>query len=95
MARKTIEARLAEIEVQRKTLKARLDQQERKHDMRRKMLLGAFVLHGLTEDHQEETSNHIRDWLRRDLPGFITRDADKHLFTDLLKASPKNPEGDR
>ncbi len=47
MARKSIEERLAQIEVQRKTLKARLGQQERKDDTRRKVLLSALVLHRL------------------------------------------------
>ena len=44
MARKTIEQRLAELDAQRATLKARLGKQERANDTRRKVLLGALVV---------------------------------------------------
>ena len=84
MARKTIETRLAEIEAEKKTLKARLSKQERAHDTRRKVLLGALVLHRL-EAGKDEFSRRLGDWLRRELPGFLTRDVDKELFADLLK----------
>ena len=84
MARKTIEQRLAELDVQRATLKARLNKQERARDTRRKVLLGALVLHRL-EHGRDELSRALPDWLRRELPGFITRDGDKELFDDLLK----------
>ena len=88
VARKTIEMRLAEIEAQRKTLQARLSKQERAHDTRRKVLLGALVLHRLEASKDEEFSRRLGDWLRRELPGFLTRDADKELFADLLKPPP-------
>ena len=55
VARKTIETRLAEIEAQKKTLKARLSKQERAHDTRRKVLLGALVLHRLQAGKDEES----------------------------------------
>ena len=84
MARKTIEQRLAELDVQRATLKARLNKQERARDTRRKVLLGAIVLHRL-EHGRDELSRALPDWLRRELPGFLTRDGDKELFDDLLK----------
>lgn len=84
MARKTIEQRLAQIDAQRKTLKARLGKQERTEDTRRKVLLGALVLHRLDEDRDGEFSKRLSEWLRRELPGFLTRDADKELFADLL-----------
>ncbi|MGV1768404.1 mobilization protein [Rhizobium rhizogenes] len=94
MARKSIEERLAQIEAQRKTLKARLGKQERKDDTRRKVLLGALVLHRLGEDRDGEFSKRLGlgEWLRRELPGFLTRDADKELFADLLKASTEDPQ---
>lgn len=41
MARKSIEERLAQLDAQRATLKARLGKQERANDTRRKVLLGA------------------------------------------------------
>ncbi len=84
MARKTIEQRLAELDAQRATLKARLGKQERANDTRRKVLLGALVLHRL-ETGKDEISRALPDWLRRELPGFLTRDGDKELFADLLK----------
>ena len=88
VARKTIEMRLAEIDAQRKTLQARLSKQERAHDTRRKVLLGALVLHRLEASKDEEFSRRLGDWLRRELPGFLTRDGDKELFADLLKPPP-------
>ena len=84
MARKTIEQRLAELEAQRATLKARLGKQERARDTRRKVLLGALVLHRL-ETGRDDFSKNLASWLRRELPSFLTRDGDKELFADLLK----------
>ncbi len=86
MARKSIEERLAQLDAQRVALKARLTQQERKNDTRRKVLLGALVLHRL-ETGKDEFSRNLGDWLRRELPGFLTRDGDKELFADLIGAS--------
>ncbi|CCV09495.1 putative mobilization protein C [Mesorhizobium metallidurans STM 2683] len=85
MARKTIEQRLAELDAQRASLKARLGKQERANDTRRKVLLGALVLHRLENANDPEFTKRLSDWLRRELPGFLTRDGDKELFTDLLK----------
>lgn len=87
MARKTIEQRLAELDAQRATLKARLSKQERARDTRRKVLLGALVLHRL-EHGRDEISRALPEWLRRELPGFLTRDIDKELFADLLGGPP-------
>ena len=87
MARKTIEQRLAELDAQRATLKAWLGKQERAHDTRRKVLLGALVLHRL-ETGKDEISHALPDWLRRELPGFLTRPGDKELFADLIANAP-------
>ena len=84
MARKTIEMRLAEIEAQKKTLKARLSKQERANDTRRKVLLGELVLHHLKARPDEKFSRRLEDFLRRILPRVLTRDVDKDLFADLL-----------
>jgi hypothetical protein len=84
MARKTIAQKLAELEARKKTLQARLGKQERAHDTRRKVLLGALVLHRL-ENGRDDFSKGLGDWLRRELPGFLARDTDKELFVDLLK----------
>ena len=84
MARKTIEMRLAEIEAQGKTLKARFRKQERANDTRRKVLLGGLVLHHLNAQPDEKFSRRLEDFLRRILPRVLTRDVDKDLFADLL-----------
>jgi hypothetical protein len=87
MPRKSIEERLAQIDVQRKTLMARLGKQERTDDTRRKVLLGAFVMHRL-EHGSDPFSRSLSDWLRRELPGFLTRDLDRQLFTEFFAPSP-------
>ena len=84
MARKSIEERLAQLDAQRSALKARLGKQERANDTRRKVLLGALVLHRLENSNDADFTKRLGDWLRRELPGFLTRDGDKELFTDLL-----------
>lgn len=93
MARKTIEQRLAELDAQRSALKARLSKQERANDTRRKVLLGALVLHRLDNAKDEEFSRRLREWLKRELPGFLTRPGDKDLFDDLFAAAPATGEG--
>lgn len=87
MARRTIVERLAQIEAQKKTLQARLGRQERAHDTRRKVLLGALVLQRLEAGHDPAFTQRLADWLRRELPGFLTREADKALFADLIGPS--------
>lgn len=84
MARKTIKQRLAELDAQRSALKARLSKTERNNDMRRKVLIGSLVLHHLETSDDQECNKQLGDWLRRELPGFLTRDSDKALFTDLI-----------
>lgn len=84
MARKSIEQRLAELDAQRSALKARLGKQERANDTRRKVLLGALVLHRLENSNDPDFTNRLTAWLRKELPGFLTRDGDKELFADLL-----------
>src|SRR5271165_4108089 len=76
--------RLAEIEAQEKTLKARLRKQERANDTRRKVLLGGLVLHHFNAQPDEKFSRRLEDFLRRILPRVLTRDVDKDLFADLL-----------
>ena len=89
MARKTIEQRLAELDAQRASLKARLGKQERANDTRRKVLLGALVLHRLENANDPDFTRRLGDWLRKELPNFLTRDGDKELFADLLANAPK------
>jgi hypothetical protein len=93
MARLPIEQQIAQLEERTKTLKARMAKQDRAKDTRRKILLGSLVLHRLEQNGDGEFSKRLGDWLKRELPGFLTRDEDKALFPDLLSgnadSSPK------
>jgi hypothetical protein len=84
MTRRTIEQRLAQLEAQKKTLQARLGRQERARDTRRKVLLGALVLHRLQSEKPDTSSAWLRTWLSSELPAFLTRDMDKALLADLM-----------
>ena len=88
MARRSIAERLAQLDAQKKALQARLGKQDRASDTRRKVLLGALVLQRLATPDDMEFTERLRDWLRRELPGFLTRDADKALLADLIAAPP-------
>ncbi len=57
-------------------------------DTRRKVLLGALVLHRLENGKDEEFSRRLSEWLKRELPDFLTRDGDKELFADLIGNVP-------
>lgn len=89
MAKRSITERLAQLEAQRKNLQSKLGKQERARDTRRKVLLGALVLHRL-EKGQDEYSKKLGDWLNKELPTFLTRADDKALFDDLLGEGPVN-----
>ncbi|TBB83898.1 mobilization protein [Rhizobium ruizarguesonis] len=91
VARKTIGERLAQLEAQRKTLQIRLGKQERAIDTRRKVLIGALVLHRLENDRDVQFAGGIAEWLRRELPKFLTREGDRDLFDDLLKPQANEP----
>ncbi|WP_162791774.1 mobilization protein [Agrobacterium tumefaciens] len=94
MARKTIAQRLAELDAQRSALKARLSKTERNNDTRRKVLIGSLVLHHLETSNDQDFKQQLGEWLRRELPGFLTRDNDKALFADLIgPALPGTGEG--
>lgn len=88
MAGKTVEQRIAQLDARRAALKARLNNQNRADDTRRKVLLGALVLHRLEEGH-DDFSRSLQGWLQRELPGFLTRERDAVLFDDLLKPPRK------
>jgi hypothetical protein len=84
MAKRSIAERLAQLEAQRKTLQTKLGKQERAKDTRRKVLLGAFVLYRLEKGQDAFSKEHLPTWLKKELPGFITREDDWALFADLL-----------
>ena len=48
------------------------------------VLLGALVLPRLEKGQDAFSKEQLPDWLRRELPGFITRDDDAALFPDLI-----------
>jgi hypothetical protein len=91
MTRRTIEQRLAQLDAQKKTLQARLGKQERARDTRRKVLLGALVLHRLQSNTVDTSSAWLRAWLASELPTFLTRDIDKALLADLMSAPSPAP----
>ncbi|TBB16744.1 mobilization protein (plasmid) [Rhizobium ruizarguesonis] len=91
MARKTIGERLAQLEAQRRTLQIRLSKQERAIDTRRKVLIGALVLHRLENDRDVQIGGGLAAWLRSELPKLLTRDGDRDLFDDLLKPQANEP----
>lgn len=84
MSRKSITERLAQLEAQKKTLQARLTKQERARDTRRKVLLGALILQRLEDGRDQVMAGQLDSWLKRELPGFLTREADVALFDDIL-----------
>nr|WP_236774087.1 mobilization protein [Agrobacterium tumefaciens] len=86
---------MAELDAQRSALKARLSKTERNNDTRRKVLIGSLVLHHMETSNDQEFSAQLGTWLRRELPGFLTRDNDKALFADLIgPAQPGTGEND-
>jgi hypothetical protein len=91
MARRTIEQRLAQLDAQKKTLQARLGKQDRARDTRRKVLLGALVLHRSQTDTADPSSAWLRTWLASELPTFLARDMDKLLLSDLMTAPAEAP----
>jgi hypothetical protein len=93
MAKRSISERLAQLEAQRKNLQSKLGKQERARDTRRKVLLGALILHRL-EKGQDEFSKRLGDWLNRELPGFLTREDDKALFADLVGDKPRSSKAE-
>ena len=84
MAKRSIAERLAQLEAERKTLQGKLSKQERAKDTRRKVLLGAFVLHRLEKGQDAFSKEELPAWLKKELPGFITREDDAALFADLI-----------
>lgn len=88
--RKPIEQRIRELEEQKKALQSRLEKQQRAETTRRRMLLGSFVLERLEQegdDGQQQGAmdgKQLRQWLAREFPAYLSRDADRLLFVDLL-----------
>jgi hypothetical protein len=94
MAKRSIAERLEQLEAQRKTLQIKLGKQERARDTRRKVLLGAFVMHRLEKGRDAFSKEQLPAWLQRELPGFITRDEDAAVLADLM-GQPAPREADK
>ena len=84
MTRRTIEQKIAHLDEQKRLLQARLGKQERTRDTRRKILLGALVLQRVTTSTNETDVAWLKSWMSRELPDFLTRDADRLLLADLF-----------
>ncbi len=83
MAPKTsIEQRIAQLDAKKKALQARLAKQERATDTRRKVLLGALILHRIEND--PVNGEKMKAWVAKELPGFLTRETDKELFPEFI-----------
>jgi hypothetical protein len=94
MAKRSISDRLAQLDARRKNLQSKLGKQERAKDTRRKVLLGAFVPHRLEKGQDEFSKKEVPAWLKRELPGFITREDDKALFADLIGSGPRSAKSE-
>jgi hypothetical protein len=90
--RKSLEEQLSQLEAKKKSLQTRLIKQDRAKETRRKILLGALVLDRVDSEQDPEFSRRLADWLRRELPGFLIRDMDRDLFTDLLEPHASTQE---
>lgn len=93
MARRSIAERIAQLEARKKALQARLSKQERAIDTRRKVLLGALVLQRLETGTDPEFTRRLSDWLKRELPGFLTRENDRALFPEFIDQKPGSDAG--
>lgn len=82
--RKTLEEQLSQLEEKKKALQARIQKQERAKETRRKILIGALVLDRMGSDRDPEFARRLTEWLRRELPSFLTRQIDRNLFEDLI-----------
>jgi len=79
------------IEARMQAIRARAERRRRKEDTRRKVLLGAWILH---EMEDRENGGRLRAWAAGRLPGFV-RDRDRHLFEGIgLDIDWETPEGD-
>lgn len=91
MAKLTILERIAQLDARSQALRARLAKEDRAKDTRRKVLLGALLLdaiergaagQGRIEDRDD--ASRLTDWIRRELPGFLTRPIDRTLFPEFI-----------
>ena len=84
--RKTIEQRLAELDAQRATLKARRQTGTRQRHAPQRCWRASS--HRLEHGKDEEFCPALGRMARRELPDFLTRPGDKELFADLIGNAP-------
>ncbi|THV10561.1 mobilization protein [Rhizobium rhizophilum] len=90
MTKRSIQERLRQLEARKQVLVARLGKEERARDTRRKILIGALVLDRIERQPEGYLSGPLDEWLRAELPGFLTREKDLDLFDDIL--GPAKPD---
>lgn len=84
MTKRSIQERLRLLEARKQMLVARLSREQRARDTRRKILIGTLVLDRIERQPDRYLSGRLDEWLRAELPGFLTRDKDRDLFDDIL-----------
>ncbi len=93
MVRKPVARRIEELEARKRSLMARLAARERRLEVRRKMLLGTWVVSELRQLAEGPDVRMLRDLLRRQLPQMTLRDADRQLLEDLLNGENARENG--
>lgn len=93
MVRKPVARRIEELEARKRSLMARLAARERRLEVRRKMLLGTWVVSELRQSAEEPDVRMLRDLLRRQLPQMALRDADRQLLEELLNGERRDENG--
>lgn len=83
MPRRSLEERIEELENRKRSLVARQRKELRAADTRRKVLVGSLMLDRIKGDGEEAV--RLRNWLGRELPGFVTRDIDRRVVADLIR----------
>jgi hypothetical protein len=93
MVRKPVARRIEELEARKRSLMARLAARERRLEVRRKMLLGTWVVSELRQSAEGPDVRMLRDLLRRQLPQMALRDADRQLLEELLNGERRDENG--
>jgi hypothetical protein len=93
MARKPVARRIEELEARKRSLMARLAARERRLELRRKMLLGTWVVSELRQSAEGPDVRMLCDLLRRQLPQMALRDTDRQLLEDLLNRENADGNG--
>lgn len=93
MVRKPVARRIEELEARKRSLMARLAARERRLEVRRKMLLGTWMVSELRQSAEGPDVRMLRDLLRRQLPQMALRDADRQLPEELLNGENADGNG--